>query len=241
MDWTFVDVPDHLAYCSRDVVARGLELGPDYPEAEQELLTSPQALAKWNERKLAERPSGQTVAASISEWREACTNIRRLSATMLDADLVRPCWHPIFVDWVTAKDLLLWSLTHDWSEFTQLRIYMERVEPVSSAAITRSYLGAILRFFPMMLNKDAAYGQSFTAVMAFTDPEVGAWTIQVVEGAASLSYGAAENADLVMTQSAETFEKSLRGIQDSAEAVRSGAVQVSNLENLGTFGRLFPM
>ena len=49
------------------------------------------------------------------------------------------------------------------------------------------------------------------------------------------------NADLVMTQSAETFEKSLRGIHDSGEAVQTGAVQVRFLENLGTYGRLFPM
>ncbi len=26
-DWTFADVPYHLAYCNRDVVLRGLQLG----------------------------------------------------------------------------------------------------------------------------------------------------------------------------------------------------------------------
>jgi hypothetical protein len=41
--------------------------------------------------------------------------------------------------------------------------------------------------------------------MAFTDPVVGAWTIRVAEGNASVSAGEAAEADLVMAQSAETF------------------------------------
>jgi hypothetical protein len=240
-DWTFADVPYHLAYCNQDLIVRGLQLGPDYPESEQVLLASPQALGSWNEGKFAERSAGQTAAESVDQWRESWAAIRRLVAAMNDADLARPCWHPIFMGWATAGDLLMFGLTHDWSEFTQLRIHMGRVEPVPSAAITRSYLGRMLSFFPMMLNQDAAHGRSFTAVMAFTDPDVGAWTIQVADGAASLSYGAVENADLVISQSAETFEKSFRGIHDLAEAIQAGEVQVSDFENLGTFGRLFPM
>ena len=54
-DWTLADVPYHLAYCNRDIVARGLKLGPDYPETEQELLASLDALNAWNARKFAER------------------------------------------------------------------------------------------------------------------------------------------------------------------------------------------
>jgi hypothetical protein len=245
-DWTFADVPYHLAYCNRDVVTRGLQLGPDYPEAEQELLASPQALPEWNERKFSERPSGQTAAESVAQWRNSCDAIRRLTASMNDADLGRPCWQPIFMGWATAAHLLAFGLTHDWSEFTQLRIHMGLSEPTPSPAITRAYLGAMLNFFPMMLNKEAANGEPFNerpfkAVMAFTDPEVGAWTIQVADGVATLNYGAAKDADLVMTQSSETFEKTFRGIHDPAEAIQSDQAQVNDFESLAKFGQLFPM
>ena len=41
---TFADVPYQLAYTKRKIVVRGLELGPDYPEEEQELFASPDAI-----------------------------------------------------------------------------------------------------------------------------------------------------------------------------------------------------
>ncbi|MBI1878030.1 MAG: DinB family protein [Chloroflexi bacterium] len=240
-DWTFADIPYHLAYCNRDVVARGLKLGPDYPEAEQELLASPDTLNAWNARKFAERPASQTVAQSLAQWRESYEEIRRLTAEMTDTDLARPFFMPIYMGWVTARDGLAFCRSHDWSEFTQLRLHMGRTEPIPSPAITRSYLGFIMNFFPMFLNKEAAAGQQFTAVMAFTDPDVGAWTIPVAEGNASVSEGEAANADLVMTQSAETFEKSFRRMHNPVEAIQSGQIQVNNFESLATFGQLFPM
>ncbi len=239
-DWTFADVPYHLAYCNRDIVVRGLELGPDYPEAEQELLASLEALNAWNARKFGERPSDQTVAQSLGQLANSRQAIRRITARMNDADLARPCWQPVFMGWGTATNLLMFCLTHDWSEFTQLRIHMGLSEPTPSPAITQAYLGAMLSFFPMFLNSEAANGP-FTTVMAFTDPDVGAWTIEVADGAASLSYGAGENPDLVLMQSSEIFEKSFRGIHNPADAIQSGEVQVSNLESLATFGQLFPM
>jgi len=240
-DWTLADVPYHLAYCNRDLVARGLQLGPDYPEAEQELLASPDAINAWNARKFNERPVSQSVEQSLVQWREACQEIRRLTAEMNDSDLDRSCWQPLFMGWGTARDLLGFCLNHDWSEFTQLRIHMGHSEPVPSPAITRSYLGFILNFFPMLLNREAATGQEFTAVMAFTDPEVGAWTIRVAGGAATVSEGEAADANLVLTQSAETFEKSIRRIHNPADAIQSGQIQVSSFESLATFGQLFPM
>lgn len=240
-DWTLADVPYHIAYCNRDVVARGLQLGPDYPEVEQELLASPDALNAWNARKFAERPPDQTVEQSLAQWRDSCEEIRRLTAAMNDTDLARACWQPIFMGWGTARDLLAFCLNHDWSEFTQLRIHLGRTEPVPSPAITRGYLETMLNFFPMMLNQDAAAGQEFTAVMAFTDPDVGAWTVHVADGAVTISQGEAADADLTMTQSAETFEKSIRRIHNPVDAIQSGQIQVSNFESLATFGQLFPM
>ncbi len=44
-DWIFAYVPYHLATYNCLIVARSLELGPDYPEEEQELLATPEALA----------------------------------------------------------------------------------------------------------------------------------------------------------------------------------------------------
>jgi putative sterol carrier protein len=77
--------------------------------------------------------------------------------------------------------------------------------------------------------------------MAFTDPGVGAWTVRVADGAATVSEGETTEADLVITQSTDSFEKTRQGIQDPAEAMQSGQVQVSDFDNLAIFGQLFPM
>jgi hypothetical protein len=76
--------------------------------------------------------------------------------------------------------------------------------------------------------------------LAFTDPGVGAWTIQVADTAVTASEGEAASTDLVITQSAETFEKSIRRMNDPAGAILSGKIRVSNFESLATFGQLFP-
>jgi DinB superfamily len=239
-DWTFADVPYHLAYCDRDLVARGLALGADLPAEEQELLASPADLDAWNTRKLAARPAGQTVAQSLEEWRAACAEIRRITDAMTDADLARPFWMPIYRGWATARDGLDFCRNHAWSEFTQLRIHMGRNEPIPSPAIGRDYLSFMLSLYPMIFNRQAA-SSPFTAVMAFTDPGVGAWTIRAAEGTATLSEGATPHADLVMTQSAETFEKCLRGMKSPAAAIEEGAIHVTSAESLATFARLFPL
>jgi putative sterol carrier protein len=240
-DWTFADVPYHLAYCNKDIVLKGLELGAEYPADEQELLATPEDLAAWNARKFTERPVGQTAAQSVAQWQDSCDEILRLTEQMSDADLDKPFWMPLMRGWATSRAGLEFTRGHDWSEFMQLRIHMGRQEPVPSPAITKSYLGTMLQFLPMVLNQEAAAGQRFTTVMAFTDPGVGAFSIEVADGAATIKEGQAPDPDLVMTQSSTTFEKTFRGILDSGEAIQSGQVQVSDFERLATFGQLFPM
>jgi len=141
---------------------------------------------------------------------------------------------------LTKRDGLEFCRDHDWSVFTQLRIHMRRTEPVPSPAVTRGYVGTWMSSLPMFLNQAVANGHRFTVVMAFTDPGVGAWTIRVADGAATASEGEVTGTDLVITQSAESFEKPIRRMHDPAGAVLSGKIQISNFESLAMFEQLFP-
>lgn len=242
-DWTFADVPYHLAYCNRDVVIRPISLGRDLPASEQLRFTTPDDIHAWNARKFAERPAGQTAAQSLAQLQETWEEIRTLTAGMTDADLDRSCWFPFMGGgWSTARASLQFTLSHDWSEFMQLRIHMGRSDPTPSPAITTAYLASMLELvFPTALDRAAAADRQFTAVYAFTDPGVSPFTILVAAGAAKVAPGRPDDADLELHMSAETFESMLRGITPFPDAIQSGDVQVSNLENLGTFGQLFPM
>jgi putative sterol carrier protein len=80
----------------------------------------------------------------------------------------------------------------------------------------------------------------FSVVYEFTDRALSPITLRVKDGAATAGHGRPEDADLLITQSAETFEKVFRGIQSPMDAMQSGEMRVSNMETLGTFGVLFP-
>lgn len=124
----------------------------------------------------------------------------------------------------------------------QLRIHMGRNEPVPSPEITTHYLGRFIgMIFPYRFNREAARDRDFRTVLAFTDPGVSDFVIEVAEGEASTRTRQAEEADLMITQSAETFEKTVRGIMPLPEAIQDGSVRISDMESLATFGELFPM
>jgi hypothetical protein len=245
-DWTFADAPYHLAYCNRDLVARPIEYGRDLPAEEQILFRGPTELNAWNARKFAERPASQTIEETLAQLEASRDEIRRVVAGLTDADLDRTAWFPIQLTggdgWMTARIPLMFCLTHDWSEFMQLRIHMGAKGPVPSPGITTQYLGGTIAMaFPMFLDREAADGESFTAVFDFSDPGVSPFALRVANGEVAVEPGKPGDADLVLTQSAETFERTFRGITTFPDAIQSGAIQVSDMEGLAKFGALFPM
>jgi hypothetical protein len=175
---------------------------------------------------------------------EASRNeIRQLLPEMSDADMDRPAWFPFMGGkWANIRAPLQFCQNHDWSEFMQLRIHMGLSEPVPIPEVTSGYLMGMLNLFmPHRLNTNVVNGKHFAAVYAFTDPGVAPVTIKVLDDTAKVLPGNYDNPDLVLTQSAETFEKTLRGIQKFPDAIQSGAIQVNNFESLTMFGQLFPM
>lgn len=60
-DWVLADLPYHLAYFDRDIIADPIEQGPNLPLEARLSLSSQVEINAWNAQKLAERPAGQTV------------------------------------------------------------------------------------------------------------------------------------------------------------------------------------
>lgn len=242
-DWTFVDVPYHLAYCNTDLIARPIQLGKSLPASERESFAGIEELNAWNARKFAQRPASQTAEQTLAQLRASRQEVRQALSGMSDADLERSIWWPFMGGgWQPAISAVMFCLTHDWSEFMQLRIHMGNSQPVPSPSITNAYLGGMIGMaFPMFLDTEVANGRQFTAVFAFTDPDVNPLTIRVADGAATVEPGQPDDADLILTQSSETWEKTFRRIAEFPDAIQSGAIQVSDMEGLATFGTLFPM
>lgn len=241
LDWTFADVPYHLAYFGRDLVVRGLERGPNVPPEDQIGLTTNDEIAAWNTQEFARRPPEQTPAESVRQLLATRDDLRRRANAMTDDDLDGQVWFPLAGGWVPVRGMLLGYLVHEWSEFLALRILMNRDEPVPSSDITSLALLSLIASLPTSLDVEAAQGQSFAMVYRFTNPGVSPVTLWVQNGAAAVTPGAAETADVVITQSAETFEATRRGMMSFTDAYRNGDLEVSSIDGLAKFSYLFPL
>ena len=240
-DWVLADLPYHLAYFDRDIIADPIEQGPNLPLEARLSLSSQVEINAWNAQKLAERPAGQTVEQSLDQMRASREVVRRVVARLNEADLQRPAWQPLLgLGWLTVQDALTVCRQHTWIHFIEARLHLERDRPRPSPATTHGAVGGYMQFFPLMLNHDLAGKIHFTAVMAFTEAGVGPWTISVADGACLVTEGQATRPDLVITQSPECYVKTNVGMLDPATAIQTGEIQVSNFESLETFGQLFP-
>ena len=240
-DWTFADVPYHLGYFDRELIARAIEQGPDLPAADQDLWGSFNDLNAWNEQMFAQRPAGQTPAESVGQMRAGRDDLRRVAGAMSDADLERPTWVRLFGGWLNAGMAMTACCAHTWNHHEELRMRLERSAPQPSAPATHRALSLYTTLIPYVsLDRDQAANQQFTSVMDFTGPGGGAWTVRVADGGCSCEEGRAADADVVMTQSPESFVKSMTGLHDPAAAMQSGEIAVEGMENMERYGALFP-
>jgi hypothetical protein len=243
--WTFADVPYHLAYFDREIVAHPLAQGPDLPTAEQWAARSIPELNAWNARRFAERPATQTVEQSLEQMRASRNAIQGVAGAMHATDLERPTWFPLLIGgWLPARAVLEGCRFHSWSHFMELRLRhpegTRRSTPELREATIHEALGDAMSFFPLALNRAQAATAQFTLVMEFNGPGGGAWAIRVADGACTVAEEWPVRSDLVITQSSETFMKTRIGMLDSMAAMQSGEIEVQNIENMGMFATLFP-
>jgi hypothetical protein len=243
--WTFADVPYHLAYFDREIVAHPLEQGPDLPTAEQWAARSNPEVNAWNARRFAERPATQTVEQSLEQMRASRTAIQGVVGVMHDTDLERPTWFPLLIGgWLPARAVLEGCRFHTWCHFMELRLRHPqgtlRSTPELREATIHAALGDAMSFFPLALSRAQAATAQYTLVMEFTGPGGGAWTIRVADGACSVAEEWPKRSDLVITQRPETFMKTRIGMLDPMAAIQIGEIKVENIENMGTFATLFP-
>jgi hypothetical protein len=238
-DWTFADQPYHLAYFDR-MIANGISKGLNLPQEEKFLLRSMSEVNAWNDREFAKRPAGQTVEQSLQQMRESRDAIRQVVAGMTDADLEKPAWMPILFGQGTVRDLLIASITHNVSEFTELKIRLGRKTPELRPSAIHTALGLFTGFLPMTLNRELAAKKPFTTVIEFTGPGGGAWTFRVADGQCTVAEERAERPDLTMTQSFETFEMLRKHMRNPLLLMLTRKLKVRGMSKMGTFAKLFP-
>jgi hypothetical protein len=240
-DWLYADVPFHLSYFDRDIVAVPLGRGLNIPLSEQTPRRSDAELNAWNEEKFRQRPTAQTVEQSLAQMRASRELVRRAAASLTDADLKRPAFIGLpGGGWTTAQVVLDSCYMHTWSHFVELRARLKRTRPELKPGQTRRAARVLASFMPIFLDRQAMQAiDHFSFVMNFSGPGAIAFTINIKDGASQISEGLDPQADLVMTQEPEMMVKMRAGMVKPPLAMLTGKIKVKGMGKMGTFGKLF--
>lgn len=236
--WTFADLPYHLSYFDRECTTV-MAQGTDASSAARWLMHSEAQIDAWNARMFGRRLAGQTVATSLTHLRASRDLVRQTLSGLTDADLDTVAWNPFF-GWTSLRDGITALAAHSFNHFMEARIRLNRSEPIPPPTLTHRSLGFYLGLMERFLDQERAANRHFTAVMEFTGSGGGVWSIQVADGICRVTEGRAERADLVMTQSPETFVATFAGIRHPLLLMLTGKLKVKGFRALGTFGKLFP-
>ena len=239
-DWTMADPPFHLAYFDKEILVDGIEKGPDLPREQQHVWRNFRELNEWNVRKFAERSSGQTPQQSVEQMQATREALLNVTSSMTDGDLDRPVFIPICgCGWLNAGMALNVLRAHTWNHATELKLRLGESTPTPSGSCTHNAVGMYQNIFAMFANKEEAAKAKLTAVLEFTGPGGGSWTVRVDQGAITVAEEHAQPADLVMTQSTDTFVKMITGIADPMSLIQSGDIKVQGMEHMPTYGAVF--
>ena len=238
-DWVFADVPYHLAYIERDVVANSIIMGANLPESSRVELKTIADLNKWNEKKFAERPFGQRATESLVQSRKARDSVRHAMAGLSDNDLIRPAWciTPPTRGMRTVEFLLKWDILHNWTELITMRSYVHRSDPVLSPELNHTAISMMMKMMPCFINRSQAQGREISVLMEFTDPGVGTWNLDI-DGRVLTCEENDKKANLVMKMRSDTFVRMSGGLINPMVAMLNGTIRVHGLRYVPVFGRL---
>jgi hypothetical protein len=242
-DWVLADLPYHLAYYDRDIVADSIQRGKDVPKAEQKVMRRVSELDAWHQTQFAQRPVNQTVAQSLAQMLESRQLIRGAVSDLTDENLQDPV-HIYMLGspgWTTVQFALTFGLLHPWNHFMEARIRFNPLLPAPDPTITNFALNVWMSFLSMVYDAQAGKGMTFTAHMLVKGDGGGDWGLIVEQGKMRLVAKRPTSAHIsFIYENADAFAKQNFAIQEMEMLLSSNALQIENMNQISTFMRLFP-
>lgn len=240
--WKYMDIPCHLAYMDREVIAECIRRGSAMPAQARVFMRTHREFNEWNTHRLAEYRRGQTVEQSLHYMRAGRAAIRQAVAPLVDIDLNRPVWFSLagFAGWRTVGFALEQCRQHTWAHFMQLQLRLNRKEPAVSPVIVHGALSSMIRSLKPLLNDRLAQGTNLTTALRLTEAGGGVWTIRVANGDCTITEGTPRHADLTLTLAPETFIEILSEMRSPLMALLTGRIQAHPWQCLPGFLKLFP-
>ena len=238
-DWCFDDIPFHLAYFDRDLIARPLvaEDGPDAPTSR--VFRTIGDLNDWNDGYFAARSVDHTLETSLADMHAARDEIRAALSDGRSAD------SPVFVSlpaagWVDAAGAVKRTRTHSWNHFAEARVRHGRPAPVPDATIIHDAISANLGYRPLFCVADEST-PPFAARLSIGGHGGGEWVIQIRDGACQVIEDASGTVDLTMSfEDVDAFAAMNFAVTAPPDLIETGRLHVSDMAAMARLGELIP-
>ena len=239
---TFGDLPYHLAYFDRELVAEPIRLGKQLPEDKQQVFKTGREVDAWNLKRFSERPAGQSFEEDIALMRASREAIRKAVSGLNDSDLDAPSFFFLPGNgWRSIRFALSVSLMHTYAHMVRTRLRLKKQVALPTEATIHRVLNTLFGdIMPTLLNREEAQKAPFTAVMAIKGRGGGDWALRVKNASLVTGEGKPVDAGLVMTyKDADAFFRSTLNLQNPIIALITGNLRIKGINHMSRFGKLF--
>ena len=238
-DWIFADIPFHLAYFDRDLIAGPMEAGRGPEAPTDRVFRTIGDLNEWNDTYFAARPVNQTVDQSLADMGAARDELRAaLTAT-------RTASSPVFVSlpgagWVDVAGAVKRARTHSWNHFAEARVRHGRPAPMPSSDIVHDAIDVNLGYRPLFCVADPAT-PPFAARLSIGGHGGGDWVIQIVDGVCQVVEAAPGAVDLTMSfKDVDAFAAMNFAVTPPASLIEQGRLDISDMAAMARMAELIP-
>ena len=238
-DWIFADIPFHLAYFDRDLIARPIvaEGGADAPT--HRVFRTLGDLNEWNDAYFAARAAEQTVDQSLAHMYAARDELRAALAAP------RAASSPVFVSlpgagWIDVAGAVKRSRTHSWNHYAEARVRHGRPAPMPSDDIVHDAIGVNLSYRPLFCVADTST-PPFAARISISGHGGGQWVIQIVDGVCQVIEDATGAVDLTMSyEDVDAFAAMNFAVTPPASLIEQGRLTISDMAAMARMAELIP-
>jgi hypothetical protein len=232
-DWTFADMPYHLAYFNQMVINN---IRND--EGQQSKLTL-QELNVWNDAHFADRPASQAGSNVLAYLHETQAALRQLTTQ-------HPPETPVFLPliivggWRTLTFALEYLLDHTWLHFTESHLrYTQSLPDLPASLVTRALNFSMMAAAGALQPEDLV-GVNLVTILQLTGEGRGTWTFTMRDGKCQVEAGSTAHADAEITTDIATYLKtSVHNMQAPILALLMGKTRIKGLAGGQQFQKIF--
>lgn len=231
-EWTFADMPYHLAYFNRTVI-EGIR-----NDNNQQAKSTLQELNAWNDAQFAKRAASQTGAQRLEYLHSTQAALKEAAQNSPDT----PVFLPLIIvgGWRTLAFSLEYILHHTWLHFTESHLRYDNRLPDLPGSLVHWNLNFGMETVADALRSDDLAGTRLVTTLRLAGDGGGTWTFTIRDGKCAVVAQEDAQADAVISSDIATYLKtSLYEMQNPLLALLTGKTRIKGLSKAQQFQTLF--